>query len=102
MATSTTVLIVFFVVAAILIVGILAALAWVLLNERTQHRHVEADKIGDGAMRETLQVRQQEAIAHEIAAAALAGQAEADVEAARASAQSPVGTVRTAVDLSLA
>ena len=82
MTTSSIVLIVVAAVAALLII---AALAWVARNKRNQHRHVEADKIREQAKEETLQVRQQEALADETAAKARAAQAEADVKAAQAS-----------------
>ena len=64
---------------------ILVALAWVLLNKRKEHRHVEAGKIRDHARQETLQVGQREALAEETAAKARAAQAEAEVKAAQAS-----------------
>ena len=82
MTTSSIVLIVVAAVAALLII---AALAWVARNKRNQHRHVEADKIREQAKEETLQVRQQEALADETAAKARSAQAEADVKAAQAS-----------------
>ena len=79
--TTSIVLIVVAAVAALLII---AALAWVARNKRNQHRHVEADKIREQAKEETLQVRQQEALADETAAKARAAQAEADAKAAHA------------------
>jgi FtsZ-interacting cell division protein ZipA len=82
MTTSTIVLIVVVAVAAILLI---AGLAWVARTKRSQHRHVEADKIRDAAKEETLHVRQQEALADETVAKARAAQAEADVKAAQAS-----------------
>lgn len=82
MATSTTVLIV---VAAVVAILLIAGLTWVARNKRNQHRHVEADKIREGARQETLQVKQHEALADETAAKARAAQAEADVNAAQAS-----------------
>ena len=82
MTTNTIILIVVVAVAAIVLI---AALAWVARNKRNQHRHVEADKIREQAKEETLQVRQQEALADETAAKARAAQAEADVKAAQAS-----------------
>jgi hypothetical protein len=81
MATSTTVLIV---VAAVVAILLIAGLTWVARNKRNQHRHVEADKIREGARQETLQVKQHEALADETAAKARAAQAEADVKAAQA------------------
>ena len=82
MATSTIVLIIVLAVAALLLI---AALAWLARTKRNQHRHVEAEKIRDTAKEETLNVRQQEALADETAAKARAAQAEADVKAAQAS-----------------
>ena len=73
MATSTIVLIVAVAVAALLLI---AALAWLARTKRNQHRHLEAEKIRDTAKEETLNVRQQEA---------LAAETEADVWAAQAS-----------------
>jgi FtsZ-interacting cell division protein ZipA len=81
MATSTIVLIVVVAVAALLLI---AGLVWVARTKRNQHRHVEADKIREGAKEETLQVKQREALADETAAKARAAQAEADVKAAQA------------------
>jgi FtsZ-interacting cell division protein ZipA len=81
MATSTTVLIV---VAAVVAILLIAGLTWLARNKRNQHRHVEADKIREGARQETLQVKQHEALADETAAKARAAQAEADVKAAQA------------------
>lgn len=81
MTTNTTVLIVVVVVVAILLI---AALVWVARNKRNQHRHIEAGKIREQAMEETLHVRQREALADETAARARAAQAEADVKAAQA------------------
>jgi FtsZ-interacting cell division protein ZipA len=82
MATSTIVLIV---IAAVVAILLIAGLTWVARNKRNQHRHVEADKIREGARQETLQVKQHEALADETAAKARAAQAEADVKAAQAS-----------------
>ena len=82
MSTSMIVPIAFFAVA---IIPILVALGWVFVNKRTQHRHVEAEKIRDQAKEETLQVNRREALAEETAAKARAAQAEADVKAAQAS-----------------
>src|ERR1700691_944034 len=82
MATSTTVLIV---IAAVVAILLIAGLTWVARNKRNQHRHVEADKIREGARQETLQVKQHEALADETAAKARAAQAEADVKAAQSS-----------------
>jgi Tfp pilus assembly protein PilE len=82
MTTSSIVLIVVVAVVAILLI---AAIAWVARNKRNQHRHNEAGKIREAATKETLQVKQREALADETAAKARAAQAEADVKAAQAS-----------------
>ncbi len=81
MATSTTVLII---ATAVVVLLLIAGLAWVARNRRNQKRHVEADKIREYAKQETRQVKQQEALADETAAKARAAQAEADVKAAQA------------------
>jgi hypothetical protein len=82
MATNTIVLMI---VAAVVAILLIAGLAWVAHNKRNQQRHVEAGKIREDARQETLQVKQQEALAEETAAKARAAQAEADVKAAQAS-----------------
>jgi hypothetical protein len=59
MDTSIIGLIVIATIAAVLLV---AVIAWVLLTKRHQDRH-DADVIGEDARRETLTVRQPEALA---------------------------------------
>jgi FtsZ-interacting cell division protein ZipA len=81
MATSTIIVIVIVAVAAILI---LAALAWVLRNKRTQHRRVEAGDIRDKAAEQAHKVGQREALADETAAKGRVAQAEADAKTAHA------------------
>ena len=81
MTTNTIVLIVVVAVAAILLI---AALAWVARNKRTQHRRVEAGDIRDKAAEQSHEVGQREALADETAAKARAAQAEADAKAAHA------------------
>jgi FtsZ-interacting cell division protein ZipA len=81
MTTSTIVLIVVAAVAAILI---LAAVAWVLRNKRTEHRRVEAGDIRDKAAEQSHKVGQREALADETAAKGRVAQAEADAKAAHA------------------
>jgi hypothetical protein len=100
MAGTTIILTVLFGVAAIPLFVILAALVWVLLKERATHRHVEADEMRDRAEEETLQARQRETVADETVPRGRGAQAEADVKAAQAAGQWPVGTVQTARDLS--
>lgn len=82
MSTGMIIPIVFFAVAIILV---LIALGWVLVNKRTRHRHVNAEKMRDQARGETLQVNRREALAEETAAKARAAQADSDVKAAQAS-----------------
>jgi uncharacterized protein HemX len=82
MSTGMIIPIVFFAIAIILI---LVALGWVLVNKRTHHRHVNAEKMRDQAKEETLQVNRREALAEETAAKARAAQADSDVKAAQAS-----------------
>jgi regulatory protein YycI of two-component signal transduction system YycFG len=82
MSTGMIIPIVFFAVAIILI---LVALGWVLVNKRTHHRHVNAEKMRDQAKEEALQVNRREALAEESAAKARAAQADSDVKAAQAS-----------------
>ena len=81
MTTNTIVLIVVVAVAAILLI---AALAWVARNKRTQHRRVEAGDIRDKAVEQSHEVGQREALADETAAKARAAQAEAEAKAAHA------------------
>ena len=82
MTTNSIVLIVLVAVVAILLI---ATIAWVARKKRNQHRHIEAGKIREAATKETMQVKQREALANETAAKARAAQAEADVKAAQAS-----------------
>ena len=82
MSTSNIISIVFFAVAAILI---LIALGWVLVNKRKHNRHLKADQIREQVKDEALQVDRREALAEETAAKARAARAEADVKAAQAS-----------------
>jgi FtsZ-interacting cell division protein ZipA len=81
MNTNTIVLIVIVAVAAILLI---AAIAWVARNKRTQHHRVEAGDIRDKATEQSHTVGQREALAEETAANARAAQAEADAKAAHA------------------
>ena len=60
-------------------------LAWLAQRTRKHQRHNEAENIRGEAAKETLRVRQREALADETAAKARAAQAEADVKAAQAS-----------------
>jgi hypothetical protein len=62
-----------------------AVLAWLTHRTRKHQRHNEAENIRGEAAKETLRVRQREALADETAAKARAAQAEADVKAAQAS-----------------
>jgi hypothetical protein len=72
------------VIAAIAAVLVVAVIAWVVLTKRHQDRH-DADTIGEDARRETLTVRQQEALADEtFAKGRRAAQAEAEADAAHA------------------
>ena len=79
MATSTII-----VIAAVAAILILAALAWVLRNKRTEHRRVEAGDIRDKAAEQAHKVGQREALADEIAAKGRVAQAEADAKTAHA------------------
>jgi FtsZ-interacting cell division protein ZipA len=81
MTTSTIVLIVAVAIAAIVLI---AAIAWVARNKRTQHRRVEAGEIRDKAAEQSHKVGQREALADETAAKGRAAQAEADAKAAHA------------------
>jgi hypothetical protein len=60
MTTSTIVLIVAVAIAAIVLI---AAIAWVARNKRTQHRRVEAGEIRDKAAEQSHKVGQREALA---------------------------------------
>ena len=79
--TTTVLLIVVVAVAALVLI---AAIAWVAHNKRTQHRRVEAEDIRDKATDESHKVGQREAFADETAAKARVAQAEADAKAAHA------------------
>jgi hypothetical protein len=79
MATSTIIVI----VAAVAIL-IVATLAWVLRNKRTEHRRVQAGDIRDKATEPSHKVGQREAFADETAAKGRAAQAEAEAMAAHA------------------
>jgi len=79
--TTTVLLIVVVAVAALVLI---AAIAWVARNKRTQHRRVEAGDIRDKASDESHKVGQREAFADETAAKARVAQAEADAKAAHA------------------
>jgi Tfp pilus assembly protein PilE len=79
--TTTVLLIVVVAVAALVLI---AAIAWVARNKRTQHRRVEAEDIRDKATDESHKVGQREAFADETAAKARVAQAEADAKAAHA------------------
>jgi FtsZ-interacting cell division protein ZipA len=81
MSTSSIILIVVIAMAAILLI---AAIAWVARNKRTQHRRNEAGDIRDKATIESHKVGRREALADETAAKARVAQAEADAKAAHA------------------
>src|SRR6476620_12098367 len=81
MTTTTILLIVVVAVAALVLI---AAIAWVARNKRTQHRRVEAGEIRNRATDESHKVGQREAFADETAAKARVAQAEADAKAAHA------------------
>ena len=81
MSTTTIAVIV---VAAVGLLLLAAALAWLAQRTRKHQRHNEAEKIRSEAAEETLRVKQREALADETAAKARAAQAEADVKAAQA------------------
>src|SRR4029453_18374436 len=80
----TTSSIVWIVVIAVVALGLIAAIAWVARNKRTQHRRVEAGDIRDKAADESHKVGQREAFADETAAKARVAQAEADAKTAHA------------------
>ena len=63
---------------------LIATIAWVARNKRTQHRRVEAGDIRDKAAEQSHKVGQREALADETAAKGRAAQAEADAKAAHA------------------
>ncbi|MDT5328277.1 MAG: hypothetical protein QOF25_5429, partial [Mycobacterium sp.] len=72
------------VVVAVAALLLIAALAWVWRNKRTEHRRVEAGDIRDKAVELSHKVGQREALADETAAKGRAAQAEADAKAAHA------------------
>jgi FtsZ-interacting cell division protein ZipA len=80
--TTTTILLI--VVVAVAALALIAAIAWVARNKRTQHRRVEAEDIRGKATDESHKVGQREALADETAAKARVAQAEADAKAAHA------------------
>jgi Tfp pilus assembly protein PilE len=69
------------VVVAVVAILLIAAIAWVARNKRTQHRRVEAGDIRDKAAEQSHKVGQREALADETAAKGRAAQAEADAKA---------------------
>ncbi|ULE33444.1 hypothetical protein [Mycobacterium sp. IDR2000157661] len=81
MTTSTIILIAAIVVVALLLV---AGIAWITRNKRTQHHRAEAGGIREKATEQSHMVGQREALAAETAAEARAAQAEADAKAAHA------------------
>src|ERR1700676_70581 len=80
MATNTTVLIVVAAMAALLLAGMLAGVAF---KTRTQQRQPKGETIRDRAEEDALQVRHQEALAEEFAGKAHAAQVEVDIKTAR-------------------
>jgi hypothetical protein len=80
MATNTTVLIVVAAMAALLLAGMLAGVAF---KTRTQQRQLKGQTIRDQAEENALQVRHQEALAEEFAVKAHAAQVEVDIKTAR-------------------
>ena len=72
------------VVVAVVAILLIATIAWVARNKRTQHRRVEAENIRDKAAEQSHKVGQREALADETAAKGRAAQAEADAKAAHA------------------
>jgi Na+-translocating ferredoxin:NAD+ oxidoreductase RnfG subunit len=81
MGTNTTVLIVVTALAALMLAGMLAGVAY---KTRAQQRHVKGEMIPDQAAENALHVRHQEALADESAVKAHAAQVEVDVRTARA------------------
>jgi FtsZ-interacting cell division protein ZipA len=81
MTTSTIILIVVVVIAA---ASLIAAIAWVARNKRTEHHRVQAGDIREKAVEQSHKVGQREAFADETAAKARAAQAEAEAMAAHA------------------
>jgi uncharacterized protein YoxC len=85
---------------AVAVIAIVILFAWVMLNKRKHHRHVEADKIRERAREETLQVNRREALAEEAAAKARAVQADAEVKAAQLGLQQQAAAHRSEVGTS--
>jgi FtsZ-interacting cell division protein ZipA len=81
MTTST---IIWIVVAVIAAVSLIAAIAWVARNKRTEHHRVQAGDMREKAVEQSHKVGQREALADETAAKARAAQAEAEAMSARA------------------
>jgi hypothetical protein len=81
MTTSTIILVVVVVIAA---ASLIAAIAWVARNKRTEHHRVQAGDIREKAVEQSHKVGQREALADETAAKARAAQAEAEAMAAHA------------------
>ena len=81
MTTSTIIWIVVVVIAA---ASLIAAIAWVARNKRTEHHRVQAGDIREKAVEQSHEVGQREALADETAAKARAAQAEAEAMAAHA------------------
>ena len=81
MTTSTIIWIVVVVIAA---ASLIAAIAWVARNKRTEHHRVQAGDIREKAVEQSHKVGQREALADETAAKARAAQAEAEAMSARA------------------
>jgi hypothetical protein len=81
MTTSTIIWIVVVVIAA---ASLIAAIAWVARNKRTEHHRVQAGDIREKAVEQSHEVGQREALADETAAKARAAQAEAEAMSAHA------------------
>lgn len=81
MTTST---IIWIVVVVIVAASLIAAIAWVARNKRTEHHRVQAGDIREKAVEQSHKVGQREALADETAAKARAAQAEAEAMSARA------------------
>jgi hypothetical protein len=81
MTTSTIIWIVVVVIAA---ASLIAAIAWVARNKRTEHHRVQAGDIREKAVEQSHKVGQREALADETAAKARAAKAEAEAMSARA------------------
>lgn len=80
MDTSTVI----WIVVAVVVVLIAAAVIWTLQRQRTEHRRVEADNIREEARKESFKIGQREALADETAAKARTAAAEADAKSAEA------------------